>query len=564
MAKKEHGDLGREGFFGITQTTLRLLSIFGIITFFFFGTLIIYNQFHEDDSISLVGDGVARESLINMTSPAKINSKTLLRNMAFELSTMRTSSKDQLEKLITDIEETRDAVGRQAEDLKKQREALQSQATALRIQGQQMSQLQVSMSLPSSLARKGKPLRREKLLSDDPKEWRQHKFVQHGTYGFIQFSSYRVSPSKFVTMGLAALRLAEHRIFQGCMWFGNDGKDIEGDLNMLHTNEHHYARYEPVVLECNLKRGTGETGGYVVAAMDDEEFVIIREEKAELEEPTSFQYQLTECSPPLFGELSGRYVWEWFEYHRVIVGVDHFLLYNVNALNSNVMDHLKDYSSEGMLEVIDFSDAMSYSVWWWGQSITQHDCIYRSRRNSKWITMIDLDEFVDARPPHSVGSLLRKYEDKPWITHGSVWWGVHVCNDREGDDIWGLEQMTYHWPGHYCQNKELYPDWKFCLSDAGHRKLFVNPRKTNLMQVHKVLDPLEGGQDLSSDDEMVHNHFQQYNLNSLTDSTKKRCGQKNSMKEDVSWWILDLHLSDTVKKIRECPVKDRNCVEKIE
>lgn len=482
--------------------------------------------------------------------------------MAFELSTLRSNSKSQLDHLITEMEQAKAVVKHQSEQMDAQREILQKQGAVLQAQGAQMANLEVGAALAHAVQRKEKRIQRFKWPADNPKDWKQHKFVKHGTFGFLQYSSYRTSISKFVTIGMAALKMREDRKFQGCVWTGNDGSVINGDLKFLYSEEHHSMRYEPVILECALKRDTGTNGGYLVGAIDDEEFVMIREEEAQVEYPSTFQYQFTECSPPLFGELGGKSVREWFDYHRVIIGIDHFVLYNVNAVDTELMSYLGDYVDANMIDILDYSDAVALGVWWWGQATAQHDCIYRSRHTSKWITMIDLDEFVEVKAPNSMGALLKNNENLAWFTHGSMWWGIGVCNDRQGDDLWFLERMVYRWPGHYCQNKQEYPDWKFCLDSAGHRKMILNPRKVTLMQIHRVLDPMDGGKHFNAENEMIHHHFQQFNLK-VPEKGKERCHQTHKDNDTVDWWVRDTRLADTVRRIKNCPVGDRTCVEKV-
>lgn len=546
---------------GIARSTcLVLVFCFGSILLFL--SMVMYRDYSEGGSINLTGEVFMSGSIANNTAPMRINTKTLLRNMAFELSTLRSNSKGQLDQLISAMEQTKEIVEKQAEQMQWQQESLKKQEMALEAHGKKVAQLKTGVALSHAIVQKERRLERFKLRAGHPNMWKQHSFVKHGTFGFLQYSSYRTAPSKFVTIGMAALRMRDDREFQGCVWHGNDGLSVEGDLQFLYSMEHHSMRYEPVILECVLKHATGANGGYLVGGIDDEEFVMIKEDEAQMEPPSTFQYQLTECSPPLFGELAGRAVWEWFEYHRVIVGVDHFVLYNVDAVDAEFMSYLKDYVDTEMVELIDFSDALSYNVWWWGQATAQHDCLYRSRHNSKWITMIDLDEFIDVRPPLTMGSILKKYEDVPWLTHGSVWWGIDVCNDKEGDDVWGLEKMPFHWPGHYCQDTQQYPDWRLCLDSAGHRKMIINPRKVSLMQIHRVLDPLEGGKHLNAEDEMVHNHFKQYNVKNPAKG-KERCQKRFKDDQQHSWWIRDTHLIAMVERIKKCPISDHSCMERI-
>ena len=82
-----------------------------------------------------------------------------------------------------------------------------------------------------------------------------------------------------------------------------------------------------------------------------------------MDPPQPWKSKLTYCSSPLYGIMDVRRVWEWFEYHRVVVGMDGAVLYNVGAVTNELRAALKDYYEAGWVEEVDFQEAQSYDTW---------------------------------------------------------------------------------------------------------------------------------------------------------------------------------------------------------
>eukprot|EP00271_Cylindrocystis_brebissonii_P015844 TRINITY_DN38894_c0_g1_i1.p1 TRINITY_DN38894_c0_g1~~TRINITY_DN38894_c0_g1_i1.p1 ORF type:complete len:603 (-),score=115.58 TRINITY_DN38894_c0_g1_i1:556-2364(-) len=514
----------------------------------------------------------------------------LLRSMAFEIASLRSQMLEKLGRVESEVAQDREAeeklmaevkilLKQQRQEVAKQTEAVFRQEAVLEKQMDELEKGEGGASLKSNKDKDGinnygepgryvrpRPLRYDLLVHGDRQEWKQGAWEPHGTFGFVQFSSYRIAANKFAMTGLAALGLREQRQLQGCRWYGADGTTIEGDLHVLFPDEHHNHQYEAAAFECDLKESTsGNGGGYVVATMDNEEMVMINEEDSPKEQDSggdNLQYVLSSCSPPLFGYLDGRAVREWMDFHRVTVGVEHFVLYNVDGLNLLESAILKEYRDQkGFLEVIDFSGVQSYNTWSMGQAVATFDCMYRLRSTSKWILFVDLDEFLEPIAPHTMDSLLRDYKDRAWITFGSLWWGTEQCNDKEGGEKAYLERMTYHWSKHFCSEPEKYPDWKYCLEAPGHRKYILNPRKVRIAKVHEVIEPRDKGIDLSSESELLLNHFQGLNVAKTPDGKLvPKCTKAGS---DDEWWIQDGHLAEVMERVWKCHVEDRECVAKL-
>lgn len=93
----------------------------------------------------------------------------------------------------------------------------------------------------------------------------------------------------------------------------------------------------------------------------------------------------------------GPYLKEWVEYHR-IAGVDHFYLYN-NGSTDDGLDVLKPYIDEGLVELIDWPYFANEAKPTLGSYVrfqleAFQNGLRRSIGKSKWVAMIDLDEFI--------------------------------------------------------------------------------------------------------------------------------------------------------------------------
>ena len=100
------------------------------------------------------------------------------------------------------------------------------------------------------------------------------------------------------------------------------------------------------------------------------------------------------------------YLLEWLEFHR-LVGADHFLLYD----NGSVDDHLEvlgPYIDEGIVDLHDWPRHPGLT------SAFDH-CVEHHRLDSRWISFIDIDEFLFSPTGTPVAEILRDYESSPGV-----------------------------------------------------------------------------------------------------------------------------------------------------
>lgn len=90
-----------------------------------------------------------------------------------------------------------------------------------------------------------------------------------------------------------------------------------------------------------------------------------------------------------------RFLKEWLDFYRV-QGVDHFYLYN-NLSEDDYQDVLKPYIQEGLVELVDWpyaSQPGNEADWTRIQAEAYRDGLNRANGQSKWVAIIDTDEFL--------------------------------------------------------------------------------------------------------------------------------------------------------------------------
>lgn len=117
----------------------------------------------------------------------------------------------------------------------------------------------------------------------------------------------------------------------------------------------------------------------------------------------SDQYQL---SIGMIFQNEAPYLKEWIEYH-LLVGVDHFYLYNDQS-SDDYQQVLAPYVSQGVVELFHAVPQNDFNG-------TQIDCynktLQRAYRLSKWVAMIDSDEFLVTPKGKKIIDVLNQFED---------------------------------------------------------------------------------------------------------------------------------------------------------
>jgi hypothetical protein len=129
----------------------------------------------------------------------------------------------------------------------------------------------------------------------------------------------------------------------------------------------------------------------------------------------SSPYNLAACT--MFKNES-RWIREWVEYHHLL-GVEHFYLYN-NESSDETLNILQPYIENGLVEVIPWENNPTH----WDPRGTNfdgyqikafNDCIQRSIGRTKWLAILDIDEYIV--PVLKDGEFLTSLLNQEYSTH---------------------------------------------------------------------------------------------------------------------------------------------------
>ena len=124
---------------------------------------------------------------------------------------------------------------------------------------------------------------------------------------------------------------------------------------------------------------------------------------------TKPQYYLAVCA---MAKNEGPYFKEWIEWHRK-QGVEKFYIYD-NESTDNTKEVLAPYVESGLVDY----------CYWTGrkQQLTIYDdCFNRHRLETRWLAVIDLDEFIVPIKDRSIPDFLRRIEKFSSVEINSGW-----------------------------------------------------------------------------------------------------------------------------------------------
>jgi len=116
------------------------------------------------------------------------------------------------------------------------------------------------------------------------------------------------------------------------------------------------------------------------------------------------------------------YLAEWIAFHR-LVGVEHFVLYD-NQSADRPEAVLEPFVAEGVVTLVPWPVPFFQKA----ASRAYADCLERMRGRARWLTCLDIDEFLFAPRHRTLIPALREYEDAPGVV---VRWQVYGSSGRE-------------------------------------------------------------------------------------------------------------------------------------
>lgn len=198
---------------------------------------------------------------------------------------------------------------------------------------------------------------------------------------------------------------------------------------------------------------------------------------------------------------------EWIEYHRQI-GVDHFLLYN-NDSSDNFKQVLKPYIDQKIVEVLPWPMVpMEKKLNSWvkkNQIPCYNEGIRKLRGKTKWVAIIDVDEFIVPLHVKNLNLFLKNFEKAGgvainWVNYGN-------------SGIWNLpkkslliENMILRGPMNCEMNK-----WTKVIVQPKHVKEITEPHYA-IMKEGKKLVYSDGSEFIPRSRKIIHsdiiiNHY---------------------------------------------------------
>ncbi|WP_293298906.1 glycosyltransferase family 92 protein [Pedobacter sp. UBA4863] len=171
------------------------------------------------------------------------------------------------------------------------------------------------------------------------------------------------------------------------------------------------------------------------------------------------KYYLTICA---VAKNEGPYFEEWIAWHRSM-GVEKFYIYD-NESTDNTKEILEPYIQAGIVE---------YTFWpgMKQQLMTYDHCLEKHRLDSRWIAVIDLDEFIVPVKNSSIPDFLKGLENFAAIEINWLVYGSGGAQQKEDEKV--MDRFKYHSLPNHGANR--------------HVKSIVNPRRVfSFIGCHEV------------------------------------------------------------------------------
>ncbi len=122
---------------------------------------------------------------------------------------------------------------------------------------------------------------------------------------------------------------------------------------------------------------------------------------------TAYRYDLSVC---MMFHNEERFIKEWLEYHRML-GVEHFYLIN-NRSSDRSMEILRPYILSGLVEVEACPAKFTTGAQWIkAQDKYYTNTVLRVGQETKWLAIIDCDEYLVPTEKDSLVDFLTDYEE---------------------------------------------------------------------------------------------------------------------------------------------------------
>jgi len=185
-----------------------------------------------------------------------------------------------------------------------------------------------------------------------------------------------------------------------------------------------------------------------------------------MEEPRKNKYKYFLSVATQF-QQEGRFLKEWIEYHK-LVGVDHFYLYNNNSTD-DYLEVLAPYIESGLVDLIDWPSDPTRS-WAGVQHTGVNHAIYHSQDETRWLAIMDVDEFLVPLQHYTLVEFLKEHENYGQVV---VMWRYFGTS--------GVEKI----PEDRLMIETLTMREKFVPGNVNDVKSIVKPKAVSYGEVHE-------------------------------------------------------------------------------
>jgi len=176
----------------------------------------------------------------------------------------------------------------------------------------------------------------------------------------------------------------------------------------------------------------------------------------------------------------GPYLKEWLDFH-ILVGVTKFYLYD-NESTDNTTKILKPYIKQG---IVDYT-------YWPGKAMQMaayHDCLNKHAFDTRWLAIIDLDEFLVPVQHENVPEFLHTLPDGfaqlviTWIIYGSSGHvhkpdGLLIENFKHhAKNTWGVKSIVNPRLVYSMTNPHVHKVAGFTIDNNGKKLGYINQSK---------------------------------------------------------------------------------------
>ncbi|XP_024366071.1 galactan beta-1,4-galactosyltransferase GALS1 isoform X1 [Physcomitrium patens] len=321
------------------------------------------------------------------------------------------------------------------------------------------------------------------------------RFLPMGTatFLFVHFSTYRVAPKSFATIGLGpkALFLYSNPAFF-CSWHPAKEaapviKTNGTFLQPVPTHVSYGKQYTGTAVYCNFDTPIGNdgSGGRLeiqvthgtqdASGLEDVNFVAKEEGAGEFnaslyQEP--YQYDHVYCGAPIYGSINAQRIREWIAYHVWFFGErTHFYLYDAGGFDEQVRAVLQPWVKLGVVIIMNIRQEARFNSHYHNQFVILNDCLFRAKSMAKWTWFFDVDEYIHRPAGSNLNEVIKRIETENFwgkrlqrvsIKQMSMDYSHCLRGSQPNSNEWGISKMVYR-----KTDVGEYPDRKnFVLSDS--------------------------------------------------------------------------------------------------